>query len=119
MLAYVFYSPILAPLMVVATAPVYLVLFPLGARICRGRPWLDMRWKFLATAALAVSVLPGLAIAHIWTCDQSGSDLDDLLAWFPCYVGVFWGAIVIPRWLFDSLHLGAFGEPSGEVSEGG
>jgi len=115
MLVYVFYSPILAPLIIVVTAPAYVGLFWFWGRVCQRHPSVDTRWRTIATFALAASVVPAVAVAILFACVPAGVELGHLVVWVPCCLVMFWGAIVAPRWLFDSLHLGAFSEPVGEA----
>ena len=115
MLAYVFYLPVLAPLIILGTAPAYAVLFWFWGRLCRRHPRVDTRWRAIATFALAAGVLPAIGVAVWWAYVPPRVGFGQLVAWAPCCLVMFWGAIVAPRWLFDALHPGAFSQTSGEV----
>lgn len=116
MFLYVLYSPFLAPLIVLATAPAYVALFWLWGRVCGRYPWVDAGWKSILAVAGAVSVPAALATAVLCSRGPLGVQYDDLFTWLPFCIAMFWGAIAFPRWLLDSLHPGAFSEPHYEVS---
>ena len=117
MFLYVLYSPFLAPLTICAVTPVYVALFWLWERVCRRYPRVDRSWKSILGTAVIISVPPALATAYLCAQGPLGVQARDLIAWLPFCIAMFWGAIASPRWLFDSLHPGAFSEAHCEGSE--
>ena len=117
MFLYVLYSPILAPVIVGAMVPVYFLCFWFWALSCNRIPWLDRGWKPLLLSATAISLPLGAALAAICARGPLGVMPDDFIVWLPFCAAIFWGAIVGPRWLFDSLNPGRFIEALREAPE--
>lgn len=115
MFLYLLYSPFLAPLIIGAVAPGFAVVFWLWGRMCVRHPWIDQGWKpILATAAI-MSLPPAAAVAALCARGPLGVTYGDWATWLPFCLAILSGAMVLPRWLVDSLHPGAFAEAHGEA----
>lgn len=115
MFLYVFYSPFLAPVIICAVAPGYVAAFWLWSWACARYPWLDRGWKPTFTFAGVVSLVLAIPAAAICARGPLGVPRFELFTWLPFCLAVFWGAIVVPRWLLDFLQQGRFSEPLCEV----
>jgi len=116
MLLYVIYSPFLALVIVSVLGPAYLVAFWLWARVCTRYPSLD-RWRNILVIAGIVSVAPSIATAAYCARGPLGVPWDIFLTWLPFCLAMFWGAVVIPRWLVDSLRPGVFAHPTRRATQ--
>jgi len=112
-LLYFLYSPYLALLILVIAVPIYATVFWLWALICTKKPWLDSSWPPVLLAASGFALPPSLVISTVSVLGKEGVAWPKFLVLMLLYFTIFWGAIISPRWLVQSLAPGAFsGEPN-------
>jgi len=114
MFVYGFYAPLLAPLIILVSTPVYIVIFWCWTLACRRHPAIDSTWAPILASAGIASLVPGAVTAMLCARGPLGVDPNDLFAWFCCSLVMFWGAMVLPRWLLDSMPPGVFTEASSD-----
>ena len=107
MLLYVLYSPVLAPLIIFVVAPIYILAFWFWGRACLRKSWRDTAGA-IVMSGLVISVVPAVVVAVSCAWRPSGVRLDEVFTWLPFCLAIFWGAVTLPRWLFDSLRPGVF-----------